>query len=146
MSYLVDTNILLRTIQENHPMHESSVQAVRNLLAQGKTLCIVPQNLIEFWVVATRPLEVNGLGLSVADALQELEQMKTFFILLPDTASIFTAWETLISKYKIVGKPSHDARLVAAMTVHKLTHLLTFNTSDFKRFSEITAIDARDIG
>ncbi|MBF2014499.1 MAG: PIN domain-containing protein [Rivularia sp. T60_A2020_040] len=145
MSYLVDTNILLRSIQENHPMHESSVQAVRKLLAQEETLCIVPQNLIEFWVVATRPLEVNGLGLSVADALQELEQMKTFFVLLPDTALIFSAWETLISKYKIIDKPSHDARLVAAMTVHNMTHLLTFNINDFKRFSEIIAIDPRDI-
>lgn len=145
MSYLVDTNILLRSIQENHPMHESSVQAVRKLLAQDETLCIVPQNLIEFWVVATRPLEVNGLGLSVADGLQELEQMKTFFVLLPDTALIFSAWETLISKYKIIGKPSHDARLVAAMTVHNMTHLLTFNINDFKRFSEIIAIDPRDI-
>ncbi|MDJ0675565.1 MAG: PIN domain-containing protein [Calothrix sp. MO_167.B42] len=145
MSYLVDTNILLRTIQETHPMHESSVQAVKSLLVQEETLCIIPQNLIEFWVVATRPVEVNGLGLSVADALQELEQMKNFFVLLPDTASIFTAWETLIRKYKIIGKPSHDARLVAAMIAHNLTYLLTFNINDFKRFSEINAIDPRDI-
>ncbi|MEM7554090.1 MAG: PIN domain-containing protein [Cyanobacteria bacterium P01_A01_bin.84] len=145
MSYLVDTNILLRTIQETHPMHKSSVQAVRNLLTQEKNLCIIPQNLIEFWVVATRPVEVNGLGLSVADALQELEQMKNFFVLLPDTASIFTVWETLIRKYKIIGKPSHDARLVAAMIVHNLNYLLTFNINDFKRFSEINAIDPRDL-
>ena len=145
MSYLVDTNILLRTIQETHPMHEYSVQAVKNLLVQEKTLCIIPQNLIEFWVVATRPVEVNGLGLSAADALQELEQMKNFFVLLPDTPSIFTAWETLIRKYEIVGKPSHDARLVAAMIAHNLTCILTFNINDFKKFSEINAIDPRDI-
>jgi hypothetical protein len=29
--------------------------------------------------------------------------------------------------------------------VHGMTHLLTFNTSDFRRFSEITAIDPRSI-
>jgi predicted nucleic acid-binding protein len=145
MSYLVDTNILLRTVQETHLMHESSIQAVRNLLSQEETLCIIPQNLIEFWVVATRPVEVNGLGLSVADALQELEQMKNLFVLLHDIAPIFTVWETLIRKYKIIGKPSHDTRLFAAMIAHNLTHLLTFNINDFKRFSEITAIDPRDI-
>jgi hypothetical protein len=77
---------LLRSAQETHPMHESSVQAVRILLEQGERLCIIPQNLIEFWVVATRPTEVNGLGLSFADALSELEQLKSFFVLLPDTA------------------------------------------------------------
>ncbi len=145
MSYLVDTNVLLRSVQVTHSMHKSSVQAVRILLNQGKRLCIIPQNLIEFWVVATRPLEVNGLGLSVADALNELEQLKNYFVLLPDTASIFTVWESLIAKYKVIGKPSHDARLVAAMIAHNLTHLLTFNTSDFKRFSEITALDPDSI-
>ena len=112
MSYLVDTNVLLRSVQVTHSMHKSSVQAVRILLNQGKRLCIIPQNLIEFWVVATRPLEVNGLGLSVADALNELEQLKNYFVLLPDTASIFTVWESLIAKYKVIGKPSHDARNV----------------------------------
>ncbi|NJR17506.1 MAG: type II toxin-antitoxin system VapC family toxin [Calothrix sp. CSU_2_0] len=145
MSYLVDTNILLRNIQETHPMHESSVQSVRNLLALEEALCIIPQNLIELWVVATRPVEVNGLGLSVADALQELEQIKAFFILLPDTTSIFTVWESLIRKYQIMGKPSHDARLVAAMIAHNITHILTFNINDFKKFSEVTAIEPRDI-
>ncbi len=55
MSYLVDTNVLLRSVQQTHSMYESSVQAIRILLEQGKTLFIIPQNLIEFWVVATRP-------------------------------------------------------------------------------------------
>lgn len=148
MSYLVDTNVLLRTAQENHSMHKSSVQAVRILFEQGKRLCIVPQNLIEFWVVATRPIEVNGLGLSVTDAFNELEQLKNCFVLLSDTASIFPVWESLIAKYKVTGKPSHDThdtRLVAAMIAHNLTHLLTFNTSDFRRFSEITALDPHNI-
>jgi predicted nucleic acid-binding protein len=81
MSYLVDTNVLLRSAQETHSMHTSSVEAVRILLEQGETLCIVPQNLIEFWVVAARPIEVNGLGLLIADALNELEQLKNCFVL-----------------------------------------------------------------
>ncbi len=113
MSYLVDTNVLLRSIQQTHPMHEYSVKAVRILFEQGEILCIIPQNLIEFWVVATRPIEVNGLGLSFVDALNELEQLKNYFVLLPDTASIFPAWENLIAKYQVIGKPSHDTRLVA---------------------------------
>ncbi|GJD16325.1 hypothetical protein RIVM261_012810 [Rivularia sp. IAM M-261] len=95
MSYLIDTNVLLRSIQQAHPMHESSLQAIRILFEQDETLYIIPQNLIEFWVVATRPIEVNGLGLSFADALYELEQLKNCFVLLPDTASIFPAWENL---------------------------------------------------
>jgi predicted nucleic acid-binding protein len=121
-------------------MHEVAVQAVIRLLERGEVLCILPQNLIEFWVVATRPLEVNGLGLSVNAGLEELEQLKATFTLLPDTEIIFPIWEHLIAKYGVMGKPAHDARLVAAMIGHNLTYLLTFNTADLKRFSEISAI------
>lgn len=39
-----------------------------------------------------------------------------------------------------MGVNVHDARLVAAMLVHGLTHILTFNISDFARYSEITAV------
>ncbi len=41
MSYLVDTNVLLRSVQETHSMHQFSVQAVRILLEQGKKLLIL---------------------------------------------------------------------------------------------------------
>lgn len=39
-----------------------------------------------------------------------------------------------------MGVNVHDARLVAAMLVHGLTDILTFNTKDFARYSEITAV------
>ena len=35
---------------------------------------------------------------------------------------------------------SHDARLVALMKVHGITHVLTLNPIDFARYAEITAI------
>jgi hypothetical protein len=38
------------------------------------------------------------------------------------------------------SKVAHDAKLVAAMVRHQVTHLLTFNVDDFARFAEITAI------
>ena len=39
-----------------------------------------------------------------------------------------------------MGVNVHDTKLAAAMLVHSVTHLLTFNTADFKRFPEITAV------
>jgi predicted nucleic acid-binding protein len=89
MSYLVDTNVLLRSVEENHPMNDRAVNAIRLLLAQGEELCIVPQNLIEFWTVATRPTSVNGLGLSLAEAIAELSALKSIFTLQPDTPDLF---------------------------------------------------------
>ncbi|MGK7923007.1 MAG: hypothetical protein AB4080_23710 [Trichodesmium sp.] len=40
-----------------------------------------------------------------------------------------------------MGKKAHDARLVASMIVHKINYILTFNTNDFKIYSEITVVD-----
>ncbi len=145
MRYLVDTNILLRLAQKSHPMHGDVRRALVALRTQGIVLCIVPQNLIEFWAVATRTLASNGLGLSTDKAAKEIKKLKRIFILCPDTQAIYDLWENLVVKYQVIGKLTHDTRLVAAATVHQLTHLLTFNTDDFKRFSEITTVDPRNI-
>jgi predicted nucleic acid-binding protein len=146
MSYLLDTNILLRLAQKSHPMHTDVRRALVTIRRQDSILlCITPQNLIEFWAVATRSLASNGLGLTTDEASREIKKLKRIFVLCPDRPEIFDVWENLVVNYQVSGKPTHDTRLVAAAIVHRLTHLLTFNTDDFKRFSEIVAVDPRSI-
>lgn len=141
MSYLIDTNVLLRLAQKKHPMRPDARRALVTLRKQGEELCIIPQNIIEFWAVATRPVANNGLGLIVDEAAREIKKLKRLFKLLPDTPAIFTEWEKLVIQHQVAGKPTHDARLVAAMMAHKIAHILTFNTDDFKRFSDFTAVN-----
>lgn len=141
MLYLVDTNVLLRSIDLNHPMNPDAVQAISTLRSRGEQLHIVPQNLIEFWNVYTRPTDRNGLGRSVAETQAEVNRLKSLFPLLLDTEAIYQEWERLVVAYGIKGVNVHDARLVAAMLVHGLTHILTFNINDFARYSEITAVN-----
>jgi predicted nucleic acid-binding protein len=50
-----------------------------------------------------------------------------------------------VVRHQVSGKQVYDARIVAAMLVHNLTHLLTFNDGDFKRFTEITVVNPRDV-
>ncbi|BAU14418.1 hypothetical protein LEP3755_49650 [Leptolyngbya sp. NIES-3755] len=145
MKYLIDTNVLLRSVEAKHPMNYAAVNAVQVLLAQGEDLCIMPQNLIEFWAVATRPSSVNGLDLSLTQATAELTSLKSIFTLQLDAPSLFAEWERLVTTYQVIGKQAHDTRLVAGMLTHQISHLLTFNTADFKRFTEITAIDPRQV-
>ncbi|MDQ3652607.1 MAG: hypothetical protein M3458_20490 [Acidobacteriota bacterium] len=71
MSYLVDTNVLLRYAQKSHTMRPDARRALLTLRKQAEELCIIPQNIIEFWAVATRPLANNGLGLTVDEAARE---------------------------------------------------------------------------
>jgi predicted nucleic acid-binding protein len=67
------------------------------------------------------------------------------FPLLLDTSAIYPEWERLVSTYEVKGVNVHDARLVAAMLIHGLTHILTFNIDDFRRYVEITSVNPGDI-
>jgi len=148
MSYVADTNILLRSVQNTDPMHHETTQALAVLLGDGEVINILAQNLYEFWVVATRPQPQNGLGMSVSEAEQELDRMKSFFNVLPDTPDIYKEWERLVVQYAVKGKNAHDARVVAAMKVHGVSNLLTFNGRDFARYipqEGITAVAPPDI-
>jgi predicted nucleic acid-binding protein len=140
MSYLVGTNVLLRSVQKSHPMQSDAVRAINLLLRNPEPVSVIPQNLIEFWAVATRPETNNGLGLSVDETARQITSFKSLFTLLPDTDGVFKEWERLVTHHLVLGKQVYDVRLVAAMIVHDLTHLLTFNTDDFKRFTTITAV------
>jgi predicted nucleic acid-binding protein len=60
--------------------------------------------------------------------------------LFRDERAIFDRWRQLVEQHEVQGKSGHDTRLVAAMNRHRLSYLLTFNHSDFKRFKEITAV------
>ncbi len=126
-------------------MNPDAVNAINTLRVRGEQLHIVPQNLIEFWNVYTRPIERNGLGRTVTEAQTEINRWKTLFSLLLDTPAIYQEWERLVVVHAVIGVNVHDARLVAAMLVHGLTHILTFNINDFARYSEITAVHPRAI-
>jgi predicted nucleic acid-binding protein len=145
MNYLVDTNILTRLAEPGHAMHQPALDAVKRLTSQGHTLHMVPQNLYEFWVVCTRPTTVNGLGKTAAEAAADLASLKGLFLWLDETPATYGVWEQLVTSIPVVGKNGHDARLVAAMTVHGLTHLLTFNAQDFRPYPEIAAVTPADV-
>jgi len=51
----------------------------------------------------------------------------------------------LLVAYNVVGVQVHDARLVAAMHVHGVKRILTFNDRDFVRYSDIMALHPRTI-
>lgn len=110
-------------------------------MARNEELIVAPQNLIELWNVMTRPLAKNGLGRTPAQVLVELQELRTNFTLLPDLPDIFPIWKQLATDYQVKGVNVHDTRLVAFMLVHNISHILTFNTKDFRRFKqEITSV------
>ena len=144
MSWAVDTNVLLRMTDVGHPAQPTAERSLK-VLALSESPRIFPQTLIEFWAVATRSRADNGLALSISDVGSQLNRLKRMFVLLNDTPEVFSAWERIVSRYQVAGKQAHDAHIVAAMSAHKVTHLLTFNDRDFKRFNEITVVNPSSI-
>ena len=144
MNILLDTNILARMAQPGHSHHQAALDATDALGLRGDVPCLVPQVLYEFWVVATRPLDVNGLGWTPDAAREEVTSLLAQFPLLEDTPAIFPHWLNLVSR-GISGKRVHDVRLQAVMLAHEITHLLTFNIGDFPAVEGITVVHPNEI-
>jgi len=134
MSVLVDTNVLLRRAQPDHPSHEVAVESVARLLAAGERVCFTLQNIAEFWNVATRPLDNNGLGFSVPLVFAQVYSIERSLRLLPESPAIYPEWKRLVVRHNVLGVKVHDTRLVAAMKVHSVGKILTFNIRDFAGF------------
>jgi predicted nucleic acid-binding protein len=141
MLVLLDTNILLRLAVPVHPMHMVARDAVIKLQAKGDRLVIVPQNIYEYWVVATRPIPNNGLGFNTKHTESTVDAFLETFSLLRDERGIFPLWQDLVRSMVISGKLAHDCRIAAAMIRHNVNRILTFNVSDFSRFVAISPVD-----
>jgi|SRR5580698_5500568 predicted nucleic acid-binding protein len=138
--YLVDSNVLLRWVQPNHSDYPVIVTAIDVLLRQGAVLCYTSQNVAEFWNTCTRPVERNGYGLSPRDADRTARFFEDKLRLLQESPAVHEEWRRLLVSQGISGVQVHDARLVAAMRVHGIKHILTFNDKDFARFTDIEAV------
>ena len=140
MDILADTNILLRRIDRRALHHRQTREAIRRLRSDGHRLYVTSQNLVEFWSVCTRPIQSNGLGLAPGLTERILARIEQAVIRLPDSDRVFSEWRKLVAMYAVSGRSTHDARLVAAMKVHGLSTVLTFDDSGFARYPGIRVL------
>ncbi len=140
MAYLADTNILLRLLHRDDPDHSVVRSSLRTLQQRREQVCYTAQNLVEFWRVCTRPISVNGFGLSVAETDRRAKLIERLFTLLPDRPEIHAEWRRLVVVCAVSGVQVHDARLVAAMHAYGLRNLLTLNVADFNRYPNIVGV------
>jgi predicted nucleic acid-binding protein len=142
---LTDTNILLRSLKTAAPEYQIVENALAKLRGRQEILCIAPQNVVEFWSVATRPVKENGLGMDARRADAEISAMLGLFRLLPYRQEVLETWRRLVLAQGVSGKQAHDAHLVAMMQEHSISSILTFNAGHFKRFPGITVIEPAQV-
>jgi predicted nucleic acid-binding protein len=131
MSWLLDTNVLLRQADSQSPDHAVAEAAIEGLLAGEESVFISTQVLVEFWAAATRPEPVNGLGWSAATTAEAIRALRDQFPPLNETPDVLDRWFELADRFQVAGKHTHDAGLAALLLVHGVRRLLTFNTTDF---------------
>jgi predicted nucleic acid-binding protein len=139
-TYLLDTNVVVRLMEPSAAEHVQVENAVRSLIAAGNTLVLAPQVLTELWVVATRPMEVNGFGWPPSKAADVVARLRMQFPLLDEGPPAFERWLALVASAEVRGKRAHDARLAAVMLSQEVTHILTLSTADFDGLPSITAV------
>ena len=115
------------------------------MLRRSDALCYTSQNVGEFWNACTRPLDRNGYGLSPKETDRRAKFFEERLRLLPDSLAVHEEWRRLIVAHDVSGVQVHDARLAAAMRVHGVERILTFNDRDFARFAGIEAIHPRAV-
>ena len=109
MRVLVDTNILVRSVQKGHPSCRSARRGLVSLYRSNDQLFLTTKNVAEFWNVCTRPLTTNGLGLTIEATDRYTSQLEKFFIIVPESSQSFLLWRKLVLAHAVAGVKVHDA-------------------------------------
>jgi predicted nucleic acid-binding protein len=137
---LLDTNVVLRLADRDAPEHELVRTALQTLDSRGDSLVLAPQVLVEFWVVATRPADVNGFGWAPEVVGEAIRRLRARFELLAEGPQLFEQWMALVVRHNLKGKRAHDARLAAIALVHSVDRILTLNITDFAGIDGIAGV------
>ena len=145
MPYLLDSNILLRWVKPDHNDYPLVVSAIEAILRGDGELCYTSQNVGEFWNTCTRPIDRNGYALSTQETDRRAKFFEEKLRLLPDSLAVHEEWRKLLVTAGVSGVQVHDARLAAAMRVHGVKRILTFNDRDFARYRDVEAVHPRAV-
>jgi len=95
----------------------------------------------EYVAVTTRPVGVNGFGLSGEDAVANVEQFLDDMDLLSEDAVSTRGLLDLVVRDAAAGKQVHDANVVAVALAHRASAIVTDNSRHFTRFAGLIAVE-----
>ena len=131
-SYFVDTNILLCATDSGRVGHASAWTLFERAASSGAHLALSGQVLREYLVVATRPVDANGLGLSVSAALANSATFRARAVFCEEDERVRLLMERLVREAGLTGKRIHDANIAATALTHGHVDLITENPGDFE--------------
>ncbi|MBD6614385.1 type II toxin-antitoxin system VapC family toxin [Komarekiella sp. 'clone 1'] len=138
-SVFIDTNILVYANLALSPFHVQATERLQALAEQGLDLWISRQTLREYLAAMTRRGDLTG-KIPVASLVADVRYFASYFRLVEDNLLVTERLLVLMEQISIGGKQVHDANIVATMLVYDIPQLLTYNTDDFARFSELITV------
>lgn len=136
----VDTNVLVFSTTQFSPFREAAVRALTELKQSGDEAWISRQVIREYLSVQTRHQGFNH-ALDIHAVVDSARRMESAFKIAEDGPDVCQRLFELLERVPCGGKQVHDANIVATMLARGVTHLLTGNAADFKRFEpEITIV------
>ena len=131
----VDTNVLVKARIPAAPDHDAARASLGRAFEEPEPLRISRQVIREYLAVVTRP-QTWTVGISRAEALDDVCRLLGSFEILEDGPSVTTALVGLCSEVMVGGRQIHDANIVATMLAHGERRLLTLNRADFRRYGD----------
>jgi predicted nucleic acid-binding protein len=119
--------------------HQAALEAIQNCYDAGIELWISRQVLREFLTTLTRPQAFMNPR-PVATVIERVRFFQTQFRVAEDNSQVTERLLSLMSEIPSGGRQVHDANIVATMLVYHIPQLLTHNTGDFSRFSQLIAV------
>ncbi len=136
----VDTNVLLTATDELRPQHREAQRLLSESGARGVHLGASGQILREYLVVATRPREANGLGLSTEDGVANVHAFLRHLHLYEENEEVSRRLRRFAVDYGLRGRRLHDANIAATMSAHGIRFVVTQNGADFAPFDGIEVV------
>ncbi len=132
---LVDTNILIYSIDADSKYHNKSLHI---LLNPDNDLYTTSKNISEFLVVLTR---AESVKINVLEALGLLSDLLSNITVLYPNEQTRAIFYKMLKKYKPSGLRIHDFEIISIALANGINDIATQNISDFKNIEEIKIID-----
>lgn len=138
-SVFIDTNILVYANLALSPFHVQATEKLQALAEQGTELWISRQVFREYLAAMTRRGDLTG-EIPSALLIADVRYFSHSFRVAEDDSRVTERLLTLLEEISIGGKQVHDANIVATMLVYQIPQILTHNTADFERFTELITV------